>query len=197
MIKNRSATEDEMISAFLQAEVDSPKWGPCVTKGLAAVGSGRQLVDQPRLNDASENNRRKRVLDHCRGYERRVDIFTGFPLDVMWWQAQLQPGDFATMKYMAHRSWAELSLGTRLVSVGASNFHKCSADQRFTHIASLAEAVRDGVRFEPLIAIQHHDDYLVLVEGHSRATAYVIESFVKSADAFVGASSTMHNWKHY
>jgi hypothetical protein len=197
MIERGPATEDEMISAFLQAEIDSPRWGPCVKAKLTHLGSGRLLIDSPNLKDAAENLRRKQVLDCYRCYQPRKDIFTGFPLDVTWYRAELQAQDFQTMQYMAHRYWSELSNGTRLVSVGARNFPGYACDRRFLHIGAIIHDIRDGKRFAPLIAAQHHGGHLVLIEGHCRATAYTVEGYAGLVEAFVSSSPSMNEWEFY
>jgi hypothetical protein len=197
MIERGPATEDEMISAFLQAEIDSPRWGPCVKAKLADLGSGRLLIDSPNLKDAAENLRRKQVLDCYRWYQPRKDIFTGFPLDVTWYRAELQAQDFQTMQYIVHPYWNELSGETRLVSDGARNLRRFASDSRFQHIVAIAQGIHAGEVPLPLIVAQHNRGRLVLIEGHSRATAYAVVSFTGPVEAFVGSSPSMNEWKFY
>jgi hypothetical protein len=201
MIKCRPATEDEMIAAFLQAEVDSPRWSDCVRSGLATLGLERSLIDQPDLTDRQQNGLRKQLLWY-RGYERREGLFKGFPLDVAWRRVDLEAGDLQTMRYINDTvtttpNWTNLSSGTRLVSDGAVNLRQHTSDPRFRQIIEIARALRGGKRFEPLIAAQNRDDYLVIIEGHSRATAYAFERFSGPVDAFVGSSPAMDKWPFY
>jgi hypothetical protein len=201
MIERGPATEDEMISAFLRAEIDSSRYGGIIKGALARLGLGASLIDAPNLADAVENGRRRLLLGY-RGYACREDLFTGFPFDVIWRRVDLEAGDFQTMQYMKdtvtnHPNWTNLSNGTRLVSVGASNLHKLPSNAAFQQIAVIARAIRDGVRFHPLIAAQHHQGNLVLIEGHSRATAYALERFSGLVGAFVGSSPSMNKWVFY
>ena len=185
-----------MIAAFLQAEVDSPRYGSYVKKGLAALGSERSVVDMPDLNDSEQNRLRKRLLWY-RGYEAREDLFKGFPPDATWRRVGLEASDFETLQYIAHLNWNELSNGTRRVGVGAQNLLRFASDQRFQHIFAIAQAIRDGKQFGPLIAAQHNGGSLVLIEGHSRATAYASEHFAGVVEAFVGCSPSMNTWVFY
>ena len=198
MINPVPADENEMIAAFLREEVDlSSHWSDCVKKGLAAIGAARSLIDEPNLKDPAENCSRRDVLDSYRGYKGRQGQFAGFPAEVTWRLVDLEPEDFRTMQYMDHPNWNQLSSGNRLVSEGARNLPRFASDQRFQHIIAIAEAIRAGERFEPLIAAQHHEGHLVLIEGHSRATAYALVSFTGRVKAFVGSSPSMYKWERY
>jgi hypothetical protein len=48
-----------------------------------------------------------------------------------------------------------------------------------------------------LIAAQRDGGRLVLIEGHSRATAYAAVGFGGPMRALVGSSSSMNEWIHY
>jgi hypothetical protein len=201
MLERHPATEDEMIAAFLRAEVDSHRWSDCVKKGLAAVGLDRSLIDQPDLTDSHQNGLRKQLLWY-RGYEHRVGLFAGFPPDVTWRRVDLEASDLQSMRYIndtvtSAPNWNELSGGTRLVSEGARNLSQFASDQRFQHIVAMAQAIRDGKRFGPLIAAQHHSGHLILIEGHSRATAYAMERYAETVETFVGSSLSMWKWAFY
>jgi hypothetical protein len=202
MIERCPATEDEMIAAFLRAEIDSSRYGDNFVKtGLAQLGLERRLIDAPILTDPAENGARRRLMQY-RGYEARIALFAGFPLDVRWRRVQLETRDFETMQYIndaitSTPHWTNLSDGTRLVSVGARNLRQRSADPATCQIASIAQALRNGVRFAELIAAQHHQGSLILIEGHSRATAYAMEHFAGEVEALVGSSPSMSSWVFY
>ena len=124
MIDRRAASEDEMIVAFLQAEVDSPRYSKFVSAVLAQEGLTRRIIDQPNLFEPTENEARKRLLAF-RGYGAAPDhspvgtSLSGFPSDAEWHRATLEVKEFETLKYGRHPFWIDLSEGTRLVSVGA------------------------------------------------------------------------------
>ncbi len=54
-----------------------------------------------------------------------------------------------------------------------------------------------GRRFGPLIAVEAEDGFLILVEGHSRATAYVASRLDGNIDLLVGSSPAMPFWHWY
>ncbi len=202
MIERGPATEDEMIAAFLRAEIDSSRYGDnCVRAGLAALGLERRLIDVPNMTDSAENGVRRQLIGY-RGYEAREALFAGFPRDVTWRRVELETGDFETMRYINDTvtttpHWANLSDGTRLVSAGARNLRQRPADPDTQQIGAIAQALRNGVYFPPLIAAQHREGSLILIEGHSRATAYVMEHFAGVVEAFVGSSPSMPSWVFY
>ena len=185
-----------MVVAFLRAEINSSRHDKLVAERLALSGFTRRLIDEPNLADAAENCARMQVLD-CRGYKRREALFAGFPLDAAWRRVVLAPPDFETLRYARYKTWMDLSDGTRLVSVGARNFRQRPGGPETYQIKGIAEALRSGVRFPELIAAQGGDGSLILIEGHSRATAYVLEGFVGEVEILVGTSPSMPRWAFY
>lgn len=52
MIERGPATIDDMILAFVRAELDSERFGICYRKALARLAASRgYLIDDPDLND--------------------------------------------------------------------------------------------------------------------------------------------------
>jgi hypothetical protein len=201
MIELGPASEDEMIAAFLRAEIDSSRYGNNHVKaGLGRFGLDRRVIDAPNLADVDENEVRKRLMEY-RGYQARELLFSGFPLDAIWRRVELDVHDFETMRYIndARTStpcWTSLSGGTRLVSLGARNFRENPATAGISQISDIAEALRKGMRFSELIAAETRSGSLVLIEGHSRATAYVLEQFAH-VEALVATSPSMDRWYFY
>jgi hypothetical protein len=119
------ATENEMIAAFLRAEIDSSRYGNNFVKtSLAQRRLQRNIIDSPNLADAVENDVRKELMRY-RGYDARSHLFAGFPIDVRWRRVRLDASDFESMRYINDARtrtphWTNLSDGTRLVSVGAA-----------------------------------------------------------------------------
>ena len=150
--------------------------------------------------DATENIVRKQLLGYYRGYPQQ-GLFNGFPRDAAWRRVELEPPDFETMRYIndthADRHWVNLTDGTRLVAVGARNFRERTATPATQHITAIAEAIRNRVRFPELIAAQHQDGSLILIEGHSRATAYLMEQSTREVEVLVASSPSMATWVFY
>jgi len=70
-----------MVLAFLQAEVDSPRFRHSARK---AVGD-MNLVSSPRLDEPRENARRRTALQRYRGFGNNDWLFRGFPAEVARW----------------------------------------------------------------------------------------------------------------
>jgi hypothetical protein len=196
MVERGPATEHEMIAAFLRAEIDSSRYDDRITEALVQLGLDRRLIDEANLSDAAENANRKRLLGF-RGYEARTALFTRFPLDAIWRRVLLEAEDFARLRYANYKTWVELSDGTRLVSVGAKNFRQRPDDPDTYHINAIGQALRNGARFPELIAAEHTDGSLILIEGHSRATVYLMENFTCEVEALVASSPSMPGWAFY
>ena len=193
MIERGPATEANMIATFLQAEADpNSHWSDCVNAGLAVIRAERSLIESPNLDDPAENRSRKDLL-----FSYRRGQFVGFPEDTTWRTVDLQPEDFRAIFYMDHANWNEFSGQTRLVCEGARNLLKFASDGRFQHIFAICQAIRAGTPLLPLIAAQRDGARLVLIEGHSRATAYAAVGFGGPVRALVGSSSSMNEWIHY
>jgi hypothetical protein len=200
MIELRNATEDEMILAFLRAEVDSTRYGAKIAEGLAFVRQPQALIAAPNLADPTENLARRVVLAGYRGYDLGTGLFEGFPGDMVWRYVQLEARDFAVMRYIndiatPRRLWHKLTGGSRLVADGARNYTS-GPPAGLSHIMDVLAAFRTGEMFQPLIAAEHTDGSLILIEGHSRATVYLMEGQT-FAHAFVGSSPVMARWAFY
>jgi len=199
MVELGPATQNEMILAFLRAEIRSSRYGEFIVQNLAPTGFDERLIDLPNLADETENNARERLLCY-RGWPNTA-LFQGFPRDATWRRARLEARDFETMRYIddadSGKHWVEISDGTRLVTVGARNLRQRPDDLATQQIAAIAEQIRTGLRFPELITVQADNASLILLEGHSRATAYVIEQFVDDVEALVASSPLMPAWHFY
>jgi len=196
MIELGAATENDMVAAFLRAEINSSRFDEFLTSALARTGFTRQLIDQPNLEDAAENWARKQLLDF-RGYRNREALFTGFPHDAVWRRVVLEEKDLQALRYANYPTWKELSKSTRLVAIGAQNFRQQPDSPETYHINGIVEALRNGTRFPELIAAQDNDGGLILIEGHSRATAYLMEQFGGDVEVLVAVSPAMRRWAFY
>lgn len=152
MIEQGSVTENEMVLAFLQAEIRSSRYGSIIQQTLAQVGLKDSLIESPNLSDAVENAQRRSLLAY-RGYPRR-GLFTRFPLDVEWRWVDLESSDLQAIRYIrdnitATPNWTNLSNGTRLVREGACAVRQQSSNPLFQQIFAIARGIRDGVRYPP------------------------------------------------
>jgi hypothetical protein len=200
LIEVASATADEMVAAFLRAEIGSSRYSLRINICLAQLGWHRRLVDLPDTTSATENQARRNVLQAYRGYPDKA-LFAGFPSDAVWRRVMLEPSDFTSLRYAndsrGDQLLMRLSGGTRRVTDGAHNFMHLPHTEGTEHIGGVMAALRSGKVFAPLIAVESGDGSLILMEGHSRATAYLIEQYSGNVEAFVGSSPSMPQWIWY
>jgi hypothetical protein len=193
------ATENEMVLAFLQAEIDSTRFGPMYAGILANSGIDRRmLIDRADLNSAQDNRIREELLKLVRGYGNDTFLFRGFPNDVRWRKVALEPQDWDAVKYANYPTWVTLSGGTRIVADGARNIESvAAAEDANRNIKAVAADVRTGKRYPELIGVSSLTGEIILVEGHTRATAYALAQLPNSVECIVGSSPMMSMWAFY
>jgi hypothetical protein len=199
MIEVGPATADEMVLAFLQAEIDSPRFGGFYRDSLASMGVDRKsLIDNALPNDCDQNRIRAGLLGAVRGYQVNERLFAGFPDDVQWRRVQIEPGELAKFKYAKHQSLLDVSGASRRVLDGARNIQAGVTPREFSErVSGVVESIKRNERFPDLIAVQGKDATFVLVEGHTRATAYLINNPAYPIMVLVGSSPLIEQWAFY
>lgn len=200
MVELGPASADEMVLAFLRAEIDSPRFP--TPEGLLLRDQLRQsgldpnsLIDNADLCDAQANDWRREILRQWRGYPTSEPVFINMPADVSWRRVRLQPDEIGALKYCHHQTWLALSGAGRLVVAGAANIGKVLVPANVnTHVSRVVGRVRRGERFPELILVQALDGGLIPLEGHTRATAYVVAPVRESIEALVGTSPHIGQW---
>lgn len=193
----RASSEEEMVLAFLRAEYHSPRFKALIRR---ALGGTADLLHRPRLDDAAENRARKAALAAVRGYGDDNYLFRGFPSDVEWTLVSLTRDELGDLLYANYPTWVDLSGGTRAIRDGAKNVDRINVgEEANTNIKAVAREVASGRQYPPLIfAGESSTSGLVLVEGHTRATAYVLELPAEAEiEVIVGSSGAMRSWAFY
>ncbi len=186
-----------MILAFLRAEYHSPRFKALIRR---ALGGNADLLHRPRLDDAAENRARKAALAAVRGYGNNEYLFRGFPSDVEWTLVSLTRDELGDLLYANYPTWVELSGGTRAIRDGAKNVDLINVrEEANTNIRAVVREVASGRQYPPLIfAGECSTTGLVLVEGHTRATAYFLEMPEGAEiEVIVGSSGAMRSWAFY
>jgi hypothetical protein len=199
MIERGPARECDMVIAFLQAEISSSRYAQYILGNLAFNKLSRDtLIDRPDLENENDNALRRALLQVYRGYGSNTYLFIGFPQDVVWHFVDLEPQDHGNLFFAKEPSWIQLSDGTRSVERLAGKI------ARLEEIGDIANRVRaiqqdliDGKTMAPLITVEGENRRLILVEGHSRATAYLGLNWQRNIKVLVGFSATMYNWQYY
>ncbi len=188
-----------MVLAFLQADIetldpDRRKW---YAAALVKIGADRAtLIHRGDVHDPQQNADRRFVLG-VRGYGRDDALFKGLLSgDTGWRLFKVTPDEVKGFKYANHlENWARVSDGTRLVADGAKNLDHVQNAQIKGNVAGIADRLRQGERFPPLIAVQCTGIAdVVLMEGHHRATAYALTGLPDEIAVIIGSSPHMSGW---
>lgn len=198
----KKITEDEMISIFLQAEMDSVRFGKNLHKQLKINRLNPEIIEKPNTTDSEQNKQRRLLLREYRGFGQNKELFENFPKDFAWSMVVLNKEDLQLVKYINYDYWVELSGGSRLVADGARNVLKGVKifNQPNTNFIKAAEALSRGIRFpEPILVSKDENSDLVILEGHLRLTAYLMEpEFIpEKLKAVVGFSKDIVKWDLY
>lgn len=199
MIDIRPATADEMVLAFLRGEVDSPtNRGQLVIDAIARIGANRvELLDHADLNDPQQNKARRRVLGETRGYGLGQWLFVGFPDDTTWRLVTVTPAEVKRFRYANCEPWASLSGTSRLVADGVKNLDLVQNAVVRPDVFGIAARLPRH-QFPQLIATQPAGATdIVLMEGHTRATAYALTNMPNEIEVFIGTSPGMAGWSFF
>ncbi len=200
MIELGPATENDMVLAFLRAELGSPRFGARYGPHLAnlnTVGITRgRLIDNADPSSSRDNAYRIKLLQAVRGYPDG-SAFRSFPKDVMWRRVGVEPADWVRVRYMNDSGWVTLSRGTRVVADGAINIDSISAGDANDNIRALVVELGKGKRYPDLIGVIDGDNGIILIEGHCRATAYALARLQEPVGCIVGSSAHMKDWAYY
>lgn len=202
MQKIRDVTENEMISVFLKAEVNSSRWGNSISQLLEKDGKNKSIVNNPNLENNEENIYRKKLIGDFRGYAQNTHLFETFPNDVKWQLVRLNKEELKKVKYMKYDYWNELSNKTRLVKDGAQSIRNGIEVYRVSNEGFLkaTEAIKNRVVFPYMIFItKNMNSDIVVLEGHQRITAHFLvpESLEDGLDVILGFSENMNQWDSY
>ena len=199
MLELGPAEETEVVLAFLKAEVEASRHGQALQHWLARSGSTREeLIDNADLADMTQNHVRRSILQNYRGFQANQFLFTGFPEDAAWRRVEIEPHEICRLRYAKYKDWVVFSGGTRkpsdLVAKMARDQIPFEDAKRFR---AIQDAIARGKQFPELIAAEGQNGELILIEGHSRATAYVACCFAKNVKMFLASSPSMHGWVFY
>jgi len=114
-----------------------------------------------------------------------------------------QAGDWSAclpLRSEASSNWPRIS-GSRRVADGVAGLDQARTREILDirdKIAGIANALRRGERFQPLIAVQRAPTGdVVLIDGHHRATAYLSTGLPDEIDVLIGTSPHMAGWAFF
>jgi hypothetical protein len=201
-----AVSDDQVILAWLQAEIESPPFqsyligDPPKPSHLARALA---LARNPDLGNAAQNAERRRIIASAHGFGRGALIFAGLADDVVWRRFRASTSDVGEMLYSnRNAAWTTLAPATRKVAEGASNAAKTFAgDDTNMHILALASTIchaGPAPELSELICLRLPDGGISVVEGHARATAIVIEAhrLGDGVGAYIGDSPSIASWAY-
>lgn len=200
-----AATEDQVILAWLQAVIESPDFQAFVIgnpPNPANLSLALKAARSPDLRDHAQNDLRRQIITSTYGFGTGAGSFEGLGSDLTWRRVHLTTDEVSEMLYMRRSGpWQLLSPVTRKVAEGATNVgHVFTGDATNMVVLSLASGLCHSDKKVPeIIALRRPDDgALVILEGHARATAVVLEAhrFPHGVHAFVGDGPSVSNWPY-
>jgi hypothetical protein len=192
--------EDEVIAAFLRAELDSERCGPKLRGLLDRDGRDVSVLRQPRLASTDDNAYRRALLDEHRAYERREGLFDGFPELVEWHRASLTRDELLEIRYINWDWWLRITEGSRRPLDAAARIRAGQvAGVTTAEHEPIARALAGPGAPELIAATTPALSPVVLVEGHVRVTAAALfpELVPKELDILLGVSPEMERWSEF
>jgi hypothetical protein len=198
------ATEDQVILAWLQAEIESVDFQHHLVgepPNPAFLSMALKAARAPDLKDAEQNELRRRIITQTHGLGMGAGSFQGLANDITWRRFKLATPEVAEMLYANHSgSWTILAPVTRKVAEGATNVgHVFTGDQTNMVVLSLASGICHSEKKLPeVIALRRPDGRLVIMEGHARATAIVLEAhrFEHGVQVYIGDGPSVASWAY-
>ena len=175
------ATENDVVLAFLRAEIDSDTYGTTIQSWLKRFSRDRRLIDEADLTDYQTNGLRRAILAEYRGFGLNTGLFKNFPEDTTWRRVLLD--DVGGLKHVKHTPFPEMTGGTRLVMDSTETYKKWPATAN--KVEGIIRELDEGSKFEDLVLVEDANTRLVIIEGNHRATLTPFETFVISARLLV------------
>ena len=197
----RDASEDEVVAAFLQAEIDSERHAQDPER--AACGRSAQIDRRLTGFRRPRGERVPPIHPGTRaGQGRGERMFQGFPGRVVWALAALAPRELADVRYIAWDWWLERSGVGRLATEYARRIRAGAfpgdPESGLRYHEPIARRLREGPPLPRLIVVRDaaRPDFLVLVEGHVRVTAFFLfpEMLPPELEIYLGTAEGLHSW---
>lgn len=180
------AHENEVVLAFLQGEAKSPRFG---SRYKTATWD---LIYNANIEDSSQNLKRNKILASCRGWGTKTKLFENLDINRFSWEReQISIKDLGNARYLNHPQPKKLGGKTcAKVTEGAANIFSVYVPVWSETIFSIVLDVVRGIKQPPLVAIRDKKgEDLYLLEGNTRATAYVVAKIVEPIDIFIGTGN--------
>ena len=196
--------DDHVILAWLQAEIESADFQAYLIgnpPNPANLSAALKAARTPNLRDDQQNAYRREIIGAVYGFGQGKGSFEGLDNDITWHRFRLDATEVGEMLYARRAgAWQLLSPVTRKVAEGATNVgHVFTGDSTNMVVLSLASGIcHSDKKLPELIALRRPDGAFVLLEGHARATAMVLEAhrFPHGVEAYVGDGPSVGGWPY-
>lgn len=177
----KSIDPDEVVTVWLRTELNSKRFQNDLKKSLSEYSLDTNIITAPNLNNKEENQLRLKVLKDYRSWFKD-DIYS-----YSWELVELTHEDVRKLRYIEYSYWNELSDNTHLAGVAAKNVEqgKVVYDISNDNFWDIAKAMDNSKDFEPVIILEREYG-LEIVEGHARATGYLLSSATKIFKGIIG-----------
>jgi hypothetical protein len=197
-------TDDHVILAWLQAEIESADFQAYLIgnpPNPANLSAALKAARSPNVRDEQQNAYRREIISTVYGFGQGKGSFEGLGNDITWRKFRLEPSEVGEMLYARRTGpWQLLAPITRKVAEGATNVgHVFTGDPTNMVVLSLASGIcHSDKKLPELIALRRPDGVFVLLEGHARATAIVLEAhrFPNGVHAYVGEGASVSGWPY-
>jgi hypothetical protein len=199
------ATENQVILAWLQAEIESVAFQQYLAgdpPNAVYLAKALRAARSPNLRDPDQNELRRKIVVKTHGFGLGIKSFEGLANDIVWRRARLSSHEVGEMVYASgHAAWTALAPVTRKVAEGAANVgHVFTGDQTNMLVLALAVRICDSKPMPALpeiISLRRPDGRLVIMEGHTRATAIMLEAHrIPQTNVYIGDSPSVTSWAY-
>lgn len=193
-----------MVATFLQAEIDSSRWGDRVRQLLARRELSEDIIRSPRLMSSLQNQQRAELLGDFRGWKRKSMLFQDWPTILNWSIVAIGKNDLDTIRYASSAEWSELSRGTLEVRVGVNRVKggdpSIPGRVPVPEIREIEKVFRRGGSIPRLIGIAPSvGSMIVMVEGRARITGYFLSGAKQEIELILGMApvADVAGWKWF
>ena len=191
-------TSDEMIGEFLKAELHSSRFRRGSLRALKMLGYNERLLENPNYGDATQNEKRAKVLGLCRGWPD-AELFTNFPSDTHWYRINFSINELKRVYRL--KSSSDMADSERSLLATARHVMNGQAVHNINNelIYEIRKKIEAKEQLPPIIIVAaKQEGKKILVEGHSRGVAYCsFESLNYDIPAIMGISNDMNDWAYF
>lgn len=195
-------SEDQMISLFLQGELNSVRFSEELKNEMRELEVDTTVIVKPDFLNNQENLLRRKLFGKYRGYGEGEKMFEDFPTDVRWARICLSPKEVLQIRYINYSYWDEISKQTHLPTAAAETIKSGTKifDISNKNFLKAAEFLKNGGNFPEMVLVARNEHSpLIVLEGHLRLTAYALEPecIPETLTAIVGYSENLEQWGDY